>query len=95
MSLDDEVMRALIHQVSKAVPEGGSERDVLTFVTRPMWRMWCRAVGLPEEVMSGSEGLTPISMTGHPINCVYGSFTVIVESDRVESGSTAFRHSTL
>ncbi len=81
MSLDDEVMRALMQQVAKAVPVGGSERDVLTIITRPMWEMWCRAVGnladsLPDNGLAG--------------NRVYGSYTVLIDSAAAESGSTAF-----
>lgn len=81
MSLDDEVMRALIHQVSKAVPEGGSERDVLTIVMRPMWEMWCRATRLPANSI-------PDNKSG---NRIYGSFTVLIDSAIAESGSTAFQ----
>ncbi len=78
MNLDDEVMCALINQVSKAVPEGGSERDVLTLITVPMWEMWSRAVNFPA-------GACP------PIHSVYGSLTVLVASDRIESGSIALQ----
>ncbi len=81
MTLDDEVMRSLIHQVSKAVPEGGSERDVLTIITRPMWEMWCRAVGNP------ADSLPDNGVAG---NRVYGSYTVLIDSTSCEAGSTAF-----
>lgn len=79
--LDDEVMRALIEQVSKAVPEGGSEHDVLTIITRPMWEIWCRAVGFPI-------GCLPL----WPDRTVYGSVTLLwVGSGTVESGSIGIR----
>ncbi len=81
MSLDDEVMRALVHQVSKAVPEGGSEQDVLTLITRPMWEIWCRAVGLVGGTLPDN---------GHHTR-VYGSFTVLIESDQAAAGSIAFQ----
>lgn len=74
--------RALIDQVTRAVPEGGCERNVRTYISRPMWRLWCRFVGEPED----SE---PSACWGIGCNRVYGSETVIAESDRLYSYSFA------
>ncbi len=75
--LDQDLMCALVHQVTKAVPKksGGCESDVTTVITRPLWRRWCRAVGLPKNCEpTGWVGITKTRR-------VYGSKTIVVESD--------------
>ncbi len=74
---DNEVMRVLIGQVSKAVPRGGSERDVTTIITRPMWRAWCRAIGIPCECKPCAWG----SASNH--NRVFGSRTLVVDNPKM------------
>jgi hypothetical protein len=79
---EDEVMCALIRQVAKAVPCGGNEPDVRTYITRPMWKLWCIAVGIPLNAKPGP---------WNSVNSfrVYGSETVIVESPHFLSWSEA------
>lgn len=77
---DEEVMCALIHQVTKAAA-GGNERDVRTIITRGMWDAFCRAADIPE----GSE---PTEWKGiHSTYRVYGSETVVIESSEMKSFS--------
>jgi len=83
---DAAIISAMIEQVSKAVPKGGNETDVITLVSRPMWRAWCRAVGIPEF----SE---PTEWKGCHTFRIYGSRTIIVESEQMAAASfemTAF-----
>jgi hypothetical protein len=70
----DKVICALIGQVADAVPPSGNEQDVITHISRPMWNLWCRAVGEPEHS-------TPSPQWSLHGNRVYGSRTIIVESD--------------
>lgn len=79
---DTEIMRKLIHQVQRAA-EGGVETRVRTIVTRPMWRAWCRAVGLPEN-SKPTQWLGPAQTRR-----IFGSETVVVESN--EMFSLSFR----
>jgi hypothetical protein len=73
---DFQIMKALMDQVRKAVPLGGSERDVTTIISRPMWQAWCRAVDMPEN----SE---PTEWLGiHKTMRVYGSRTIVVENPK-------------
>lgn len=40
----DEIGRALIQQVSKAVPKGGNEHEVVTYISKPLhdiWKQFC------------------------------------------------------
>jgi len=75
-----EIMRALINQVTKAA-DGDVERNVITFITRPMWVAWCRAVGSPED----SE---PTDWLGiDKTHRVYGSKTIVIEKPGMESMS--------
>ena len=82
MTTDDEILRQLIHQVSKAKPKGGNETAVTTYVTRPMWKAWCRAAGIPED----SE---PTEWNGCHTCRVYGSKTIIIESEQMAAISFA------
>lgn len=71
---DDLVMRSLVHQVSKATPRGGTEQDVITFISLPMWKAFCRATGMPE-TSKPTKWLGP-----KDTHRVYGSVTVVVPS---------------
>lgn len=83
MTTDDDILRALIRQVAKAMPPGQSETAVTTVVTRPMWQAWCRATGIPED----SE---PTEWIGaHNTHRIYGSRTIIVESGHMAAVSFA------
>ena len=81
---DEEIMCALIGQVSLAtkvaetMKKAASERDVLTYITRPMWQGFCRGCKLPEN----SE---PSEWNGLHTIRVYGSETRIVESSEMWS----------
>lgn len=81
MLSDDDILRSLIYQVSKAVPAGKTEQDVTTIITRPMWDAWCRAAGIPV----GSE---PGTWKG-AVNTVrvYGSHTIVVDGSMMFSVS--------
>ena len=70
---DREVMHALMGQVASVVKGNAkSERDVVTLISRPMWRKWCADVGEPEDSVPGEWGKSVR---------VYGSETIIVESE--------------
>lgn len=79
---DDLIMVALIDQVQKAMSKDKckNERDVTTIISRPMWRAWNRAVESPEDA-------EPTEW--NPIEChrVYGSKTIVVESDSMAAVS--------
>jgi hypothetical protein len=45
---DFDILRALVMQVMNATPKGKNERDVTTLITRPMWKAFCRAAGMPK-----------------------------------------------
>lgn len=77
---DEEIMCALIGQVSQAA-QGGSEREVRTVITRPMWNAFCRATKSPEN----SEPTEWLGMG--PTIRVYGSETIVVEGDSMRSFS--------
>lgn len=84
--LDRSIMSALIGQVAKSVPEGCAETSVTTIVSRPMWRAWCRGTGMDEDSKS-----TP--WVGNPnTRRIYGSETVIVESEQMFAVSFAGRY---
>lgn len=81
---DSQIAFALIHQVTKAVPAtcGANEQSVRTIITRPMWKAWCRFTVSPEN----SE---PTAWLGKKTLRVYGSETIVVESDVMQSVSFA------
>lgn len=54
---DEEIMFGLIDQVRKAAA-GGSERNVMTFITRPMWIAFLRAIKHPDLNTLPMPGLT-------------------------------------
>jgi hypothetical protein len=71
--MEDEIMRALIGQVSKAAG-GDNEQNVITYITRPLWDAFCRATKMPE-------GCLPTSWRGiNNTRRVYGSETILLES---------------
>lgn len=70
----------LIKQVSHAVPKGGNERNVICFISRAMWMLWCRAQGDPLDTLP-----TDWNGTGKT-NRVYGAQTQITD----EEGFVAF-----
>jgi hypothetical protein len=81
---DEEIMCALIGQVSKARDaiqrdRGGCcpETVVTTVISRPMWDAFCRATGTPVGTAP-----TPWLGLGHT-HRVYGSETHIMESDEM------------
>lgn len=74
--LDDRTMRDLIQQVQRAMPPGKTEDAVTTRISRPMWNRFCRATGMPENCK-------PTELRGiHNTRRVFGSRTIIVESDQ-------------
>ncbi len=77
MNADDRIMHALIHQVARAVPAGGTDQDVTTIISTPMWAAWCRAVGKPEDSEPTEWG------TGPNHNRVYGSRTLVVDHPKM------------
>jgi hypothetical protein len=54
--------------------ENGVETDVVTYVTRPMWNAFLRAA-------KKSENLSPTVWKGMGTVRVFGSETIVVESD--------------
>lgn len=77
---DQEILRALINQVMKAA-DGRNEQEVVTFITKPMWRAFLRATGTPES----SE---PTEWSSGAKCCrVYGSKTVVLPSKQMKSAS--------
>ena len=80
MKNDNEIMRALINQVMKAA-HGKPETEVVTFITKPMWRAFCRATGLPRN--SSPTEWQGIKKTIR----VFGSHTIIVPGKKLASVS--------
>lgn len=73
---DHEILSTLIGQVSRARPKHGSEMNVITLISRSMWRLWNEATDCnPDD--------EPMNWTHDPKQCrrVYGSYTVVVESE--------------
>jgi hypothetical protein len=74
---DLEFLQALREQVWKAIPKikGGNETHVVTFITLPLWRKFCRAVG-----GTGKEKPTAWNV----VDCwrVWGSETRLIKSKR-------------
>jgi hypothetical protein len=78
-TLIDQVQNALKSRLGE-VP-GICERDVRTVITRPMWNVFCRAIGVPENS-------TPTEWLGlHNTIRVAGSETIVIESDEWWSAS--------
>lgn len=79
---DNDILRALIHQVTKARPKGLPESFVTTIISLPMWKAFNRSLKCHE---SQSPSYTPHNTkTNHT---VYGSLTIVVPSDRMFSVS--------
>lgn len=90
---DKLIMCNLIGQVLIALRSGqrdfpekpSSEMNVRTVITRPMWNAFCRASGIQEN----SE---PTAWLGiHKTRRVFGSETIVVESDEWWSASAFIR----
>lgn len=64
---------ALIRQVTNAVPKGGTEQDVVTYISRTMWSLWCEFINEPPGPPSETWSLT--------CRRVYGSRTVVVNKE--------------
>jgi len=79
---NQEIVHALIKQVSLARPDGESERAVTTLITRPLWKRWLAFFGSPEDT-------EPTEWLGTSSERIYGSKTIVIESDRLESVSFA------
>ena len=76
-----EIVYALIDGVRKAIPQYGSERDVTTVITRPLWRIWNVGTNSPPD-SEPTPWLWP-----EKCNRVYGSETIVVESEKFEAVS--------
>lgn len=70
-----EISRALIEGVIKAA-KGRREDQVTTIITRPMWNAFCKEIGLPENSI-------PTEWIGKDTIRVYGSKTIVIESDKL------------
>jgi hypothetical protein len=79
---DEEIMMALIGQVANAAATiNGSERDVTTIITRPLWRRWNRATGC-------NENDEPTEWLGaHNTRRIYGSETIVIDRPGLASVS--------
>ncbi len=77
---DEEIMRALINQVQSAA-NGSVETQVTTFITKPMWKSFLRAIGAPAN--SAPTEWIGIEKTIR----VYGSHTVIIPGKGMHSVS--------
>lgn len=78
--MTSELVQALIHQVQKAAA-GDTEQNVVTFISRPMWRKWNTDVGDPPDC-------EPTGWIGNDTCRVFGSKTVVVEHDSFFAVST-------
>lgn len=79
------LLHFLCFQVRAAVPQGGSERDVTTLITRPMWRAFLRAIG-EDENQEPTEWLG----AGKTLR-VWGSRTIVVEDCTFLAISTSLK----
>lgn len=79
-----ELLRSLIEGVATNVPEGGSERDVITLVSRPLWEIWCRMTDLPKDTL-------PSDWKKDQCARIYGSETILVDSSDFFAVSFACR----
>lgn len=77
---DEEIMIALVEQVQKAAA-GGSENDVVTFITRPMWMAFLRATGEKDLHKLPRPGLS-----------VFGSRTLLFNREAMEAVSFPLSH---
>ena len=75
-----DITRALISQVSKAAGSG-SELEVETRISRPLWRLWNTILGVHPDTEP-----TDWLGEGHT-HRVYGSKTIVVDSDGLWSFS--------
>lgn len=85
MKSTDRVTLALIRQVTQARPLNGTEMDVRTYISRPLWGDFCEELGMPRD--TEPTGWIGIKET----NRVYGSETIIIEREDRISWSTAIK----
>lgn len=82
-----EIMFGLSWQVAQAIPEGGSERDVTTIISRMYWNAFLIGVGM-------EQGLDPTDWLddspGRTVR-VFGSKTIVVDREDLMSVSFATR----
>lgn len=77
---DEGIMCSLINQVQKAA-NGGSELEVTTFITKPMWRAFLRASGT-------NPNSKPTEWLGFKKTIrVFGSKTIVTKSKKLASVS--------
>jgi len=76
---EPQLVNALICQVTKAA-NGGSETDVTTFISKPLWKRFLKAIGI-------NESSKPTGWNGDKTIRVYGSNTIVVESNELFSCS--------
>lgn len=82
MKLDSKTFWSLIDGVTNAAKAagGGSERNVITFISRPLWRRWNATAGHPPDDPPTAWG-GPSGKDRKATRWVFGSETVVVESD--------------
>ncbi len=78
-----EVTRHLVHQVSKACPKHGTELDVVTKISLPLWQRFNRELGHPANTKP-TDWIWP-----KQVHRVFGSETIIVRSKRLFAMSAA------
>ena len=76
-----ELMLSLMEQVVTAMPVGGDRRDVITWISRPMWREVCEYQGW---ALDAEPGFWPCAD-----RTVFGSYTKVIESDGMFAVSMA------
>lgn len=81
---DLSLVTLLMEAVRDAVPPGGNEQDVVTYISRPMWRQWCRDLGQADT--------EPSKLWGQTHARIYGSVTVVVESPLFFAISKPLKH---
>lgn len=79
-ALIGQVCGALMAGVVATGKKSLTEMDVVTIITRPMWRAFCRGCGMPENC-------NPTEWKGLATRRVYGSETIVIESDEMWSAS--------
>lgn len=79
---DLDIVAALVNQVRFAVPQGGTERDVVTIITRPMWQGFLRGI-------NESADAEPTDWLGHETFRVNGSLTIVIEREESYAVSLA------
>ena len=76
------IVQRLIEGVAAAVPKGGTEMDVVTHITRPLWQLWCEAMGDPPDT-------EPTPWIGKDTKRVFGSLTLVYDRPGYSARSLA------